>query len=463
MTVNAQAGKINGKTIMIWVITLGLPALVLLMPRTEVFTGEIRLFLAITLMAILMFAFENIQQTAVAIMLPLLYIVMNVAPSNVAFAPWTQTIPWMCIGGLVLANVLESTGLLKRVAFKSIILTGASYSGILYGLGIAGLVMNIFIPGQVTIPMAALSFGICTALNLGKSREAAGIMLTAALGALIPLMFFFNPNYLVMVNAGKDVAGDLTPSWTNFFLTNCVSVIFMFVMIFIATKLFKPQQKISGKDYFLKEYQGLGKMSLEEKKGVLVCLVLFIFLLTGKMHGIDLGWGFALIPILLYCPGINIGTAHDLKRVNYGFILFITACMGIGAVAGHLGIGKIVAAVIMPILVGKSTTFVLMFVWAVCVVLNFLLTPLAIMGAFSGPIAQIALDLGINPSAAYMVMYHGCDQIVMPYEYALYLIFFSFGLIHLKDFMKLMSIKLLINFIFVLAVLIPFWGLIGYL
>ena len=79
------------------------------------------------------------------------------------------------------------------------------------------------------------------------------------------------------------------------------------------------------------------------------------------------------------------------------------------------------------------------------------------------PLAQISLDLGINPHAMYLVMLHALDQLVMPYEIALYLIYFSFGLVYLKDFAKAMFVKLLINGVFIFVILIPFWRIIGFL
>lgn len=463
MNASVKKAAVSPKLLVFWVLTIGLPAIVLLLPSGDVMTPQIKLYLAITLLCILMFAFENVQQTAVALMLPLLYVVSGVAPANVAFSPWLQYIPWMCLGGLILANVLESTGLLKRVAYKCIILTGASYNGILWGMALAGIILNIFIPGQVVIPMAAFSFGVCQALELGRSKESAGIMMTAAMAALLPLMFIFNTNVLVIYNAAKDVPGIAVPGWLEFLGNNGVSVIFMAVMVFLASKMFKPDKPINGKAYFLEQYNAMGKMSLDEKRTAFVALILFIFLLTGKWHGIELGWGFALIPLLLYFPGLHAGTPEDLKRVNYGFILFIASCMAIGTAAGYLGVAGIVAELVMPILAGKGLSFVLFFVWGMCVVLNFIMTPLAIMGAFSGPLAQIAMNLGINPDAMFMVIYHGVDQIIMPYEYALYLIFVSFGLIRLGDFIKLCSVKMVVNLIFVMVILIPYWRLIGFL
>ena len=85
------------------------------------------------------------------------------------------------------------------------------------------------------------------------------------------------------------------------------------------------------------------------------------------------------------------------------------------------------------------------------------------MAAFTVPLIQIAAQLGINPMAVYYIMMNGCDQIIMPYEYALYLIFFSVGLIRMKDFMQILGVKMLLNFVVVFALLIPFWNLIGFI
>lgn len=293
---------ISGKQIFMWAVTFGIPICILLVPTNEIFTKEIRLFLVLTVFAILTFAFENMPQTMIAILLPALYVITGIAPADKAFAPWMQYVPWMVLGGLLLADALNSSGLLKRIAYKCIILTGASYNGILIGLILAGTVLNIFIPSQAVVPMAALSYGICVALKLGYSKESAGIMLTAAMGALLPELFFYNPNTMIVFGVGEAVAGPTPISWIEYFFNNWISILFMLIMLCIAIAMFKPTQKIDSKEYFITEYQNMGPLTTREKKGALVCIFLFIVLLTGKYHGIELGWCFATIPMLLVLP-----------------------------------------------------------------------------------------------------------------------------------------------------------------
>ena len=44
--------KASKKSLISWIVTLGLPILILLIPTSEAFTGDIRMFFAITLMGI---------------------------------------------------------------------------------------------------------------------------------------------------------------------------------------------------------------------------------------------------------------------------------------------------------------------------------------------------------------------------------------------------------------------------
>ena len=454
---------VNSKLMIKWVVTLGLPIVLLLLPTNDIYTTPIKLFLALTLAAILLFAFETLNQTVVSLLLPFLYVVIQIAPANVALSPWTQTVPWMMVSGLILANVLQSVGLLQRVAYKCIILTGGSYTGIIFGIGLTGLVLNLMTPAQALVPLAMLAFGICKALDYKRSPEAAGIMLAAAMASQIPTNFLLNPNVLIIYGIGGDVAGFNSTTWPLYFFHNWPNLVYYVILLTIIAKMFKPKEALNRKAYFVEEYKKLGHMSKEEKKGLAVCIVLFALLITQSLHGVDAAYVFILTPMLAFLPGINIGKPDDIRNANFPFIIFVVACMSIGSVASALGVGTIVSDLVMPLLTNKSIALIMGLVWLLVMLVNFLLTPLAIQSTFTVPLTQIALAVGINPEAMWMAILHGSDQILLPYEYPLYMLFFSFGLMHLKDFSKFFGVKMVINLIFLVAVLVPYWNAIGFL
>lgn len=256
--------KTNPKTLIMWICVIAAPIIVMLIPTQGVFTPQLRTFSAITLTAILLFAFNILPNFVVAVALPVSYMLLNVAEPNIAFAAWFSNIPWMFMGGFLLANVLERIGLLNRVAFWSIIKTGGTYSGILWGLAIAGIILNLIAPGKAYVPMAALSFGICKALNFEKSRESAGIMMGGFFASWFPTFFLYNPTFAIMPSLGKEVA-PVQITWLQYFINNIPFVLWLAVCIFMVIKLCKPKKQIDIKDYAIQEYSKLGKVSLEEK------------------------------------------------------------------------------------------------------------------------------------------------------------------------------------------------------
>ena len=444
-----------------WILTILVPMAVMFIPTGEVFTETMRFFVAITLAFIICVAFENLPYLIPSIILPLSYVLTNLAPASAVFAPWMTFIPWMFMGGFLFANVLQRTGLLKRIAYWFIIKSGGSYNGILYALMFAGIVLNLLLPRQIVIPMAALTFGLCIALNLGRSKEAAGIMLTGAFAALLPAYFIYNPNLAIILGVGSEVAPEYVVTWGQYFYHKLPAVFWCFFMVFVTSKVFKPDKKINVKDYVTEEYSKLGPMSIDEKKGILVCLALFVFLVTSSIHGIEMGWGFAIAACLAFLPGIAIGKEQDIKEVNFPMIFFITACMAMGQVANYHGMGAMLSIAFMPLIEDTGPTTTIMLVWGLVFVVNILLTPLAIMASLTAPLTQVALDVGINPIVFYYTIYQAIDQVLLPYQYTLYLIFFTYGLIRMSDFIKIFAIKMILHIIFMVAVLIPWWKFIG--
>lgn len=447
-----------------WAVTLLCPLLVLLLPQQEAFTWKIQEYLAVTLLAILCFAFGKVNQTLVSVLLPVCYIVLKIANPAQALAPYTQSTIWMLFGGFIMADILTDTGLLKRMALKCILLTGGSYKGLHWGLAFAGLVLSIIIPGKVPIFLAALTFGIIKAMSY-SGKEASGLMITAAVAAIVPnTSFIYNPNFFVMVTAGMKATGPLPLTWMGYFLNNAVCLLWYIFIIWLSIRMFASKAAINAKAYIAGEYAKLGALTVNEKKGLFFVFLLLIALLTPQYHGVAAPWCFVLVPALMLLPGVGLTDPNKImKNANYSFLFFVGGCMSIGTVAGAIGLGKIIQTLAMPILAGKSSLFVLIFAWVLCVLLNFLMTPMAIYSSLSLPLANIALAQGINPLAMYFTMYHATDQILLAYEYALYMIFFGYSVIATKDFVKYFALKMVFNLIFVVAILVPFWNFIGFL
>lgn len=463
MLVMEQIKKMSLKSWLQWILTFTLPLIIFLVPTPESFTHAMKLYSAITVLAIMTLIFELVNITIVGILLPVLYILFGVTTPKIAYSSYSSHIVWLVLGSFMIAQVLERVGLAKRIAYKCVLLGGASYRGILFGLMGASVILMLIVPSKVHFIMAPFCYSLVLALGLGKSKASAGIMLTGAASCSLAGMFLFGPNIVLMEEIGSAATGPISLPWVGYFTNNIPSIFYMVFIVFFFSIIFKPDKPLPGKQYFVEQAEKMGKLSRDEKKVTFVCVILFIALFTSSIHNIQIGWLFVTIAALLYLPGINVGTKEDLQKVNYGFVIFLAACYSIGNVAGDLGMGKLVADGMLPYLTGKSDTVVLSLIWLIGVIINVFLTPQAMIASLTLPMAEIATNLGINPHAVYFTMLSSYDQLFMPFESGVYLIFFSFGVFSLKHFIKGMYPKMVFDLVFLITILFPFWRLVGFL
>lgn len=454
---------VNRKSLISWIVTLALPIIILLIPTTEAFTSDIRTFFAITLMGIAMFCFDEMDNAIAGILMMLLYIMTGIAPMNSVFQPWTMEIPWYILATLLLVNILEDTTILKRIAYHCIILAGGTYTGIVFGITLTAILSIIIVPGTWTsMAVAAITLSIIKSLELPVGKASGGILMAACFGFHIASGFIYSPSGIQMfLNMSQSVEGvvegSLNTNFIDFFIQDLPLVLLPFIIAFIITKLMKPEKPINGKAYFQQQLKDLGKMTTNDKKVLVILLVLLAYLLSNRWTGWNMLYGFLLAPIICYLPGIKVGKVEHFRKVNFNVIFFIVACLSIGIVAAQTGAGKFIVDLILPLLSGTGTFGFLVIVFVFGVIVNFLLTPMAAMSSIAPLLTGVALGLGVSPMATTYAFYLGLDQLILPYEIGTYLIFFSMGYVSLKDFAKTSAVKMAVSTVFTIAIMIPWW------
>lgn len=441
-----------------WLIAIGIPLIVYLLPMNESITPEMKRFVAITLWAILMFMFELMDNTAVAVALMFEYALFSVVPMATALSPWTNTIVWMVFASLVIVNVVQKTNLLERVAYNLIIITGGSYRGILFGIATLCIAACLLVPSFVTAVITiAIAYGICKSLNLGTGRAAGGIMLAAIMCFTEACNFLYVPQCIGLTASVVGVPVD----YITILKHNWVFIPFVYLIAFGLSIVMKPEQPIEGKEIFIQKRQELGSMQTDEKKVLGILLLIMIFLFTYPWHGIDMTYGFMFGTVLMFVPHIGIGTADDIKNVNFATIVFVAACLSIGVVGGAVGVGDLIAEVALPYLEGQSPYVFTGLVWLLGVVCNFFMTPLALQTILGGPLAAISSLLGFSGYPIAYTLFIAGNSILFPYENTTYLICYSFGLITMKDFIKTNFIKMVVCIIYTLIIGVTYWQVVG--
>ncbi|MCF8039939.1 MAG: anion permease [Desulfohalobiaceae bacterium] len=449
-----------------WTASIVLPLLLFFIPVNESFTPEIRNFFISTSFVIFLWALELMPFVIPALMLPIFYVVIGIAPTHIAFAPWGHYIPWMLLSGMILTNIFEEVGLLKRISYWCILRAGGHFHGLLYGLMFSGVIVALLLPdiASRTVLFVAIAYGICKALNLEPySKSATAVMLVGVMTALTPGYIFYTSAAQTLIAWDMAAKSGFEITWFNYLLYNGLpTLIWCFLTVAIIQVMFRSKEVDAEqcRECFQEELRNLGKLSRNEKKLSLVAAALCLFAATGNLHGIAVGWGFVAAVFVCYLPGINLGREYSSNAVNYGLIIFVASCMAIGTVSNHIGAGTFVANQLQPYLSG-SQLHIMSTSWLMAVLLNFVMTPLAAVSTLSGPLAEIVQQ---TETAIVPVLYawnQGLEQIILPYEYALILLAFGYGYISIKPFIKFFSVRMVANFVFLWVIYIPFCMLIG--
>lgn len=107
-------------------------------------------------------AFDTLPGMVIGLLLPVLYVLSGLAPLNLVFAPWaSSTTLFMIIGAFIFGNVLDETGLLKRLIYWALRKTNGSYLGLLFGIALVSMLVTLITSTGGGLLLALLAFGIC--------------------------------------------------------------------------------------------------------------------------------------------------------------------------------------------------------------------------------------------------------------------------------------------------------------
>lgn len=447
-------------------ITVLIPILLVLIPESESYTRNIKWFVALTAGMLIWAAFELTDLLVPSILWPGLLIALGVLPMNIVYNSWLSLVIPCCVAAIALGKILDDTGLFKRITYWLVWRCGGSFNKTIFVLYLALLVTSIITFSQITVVGAALCAGIVHALGAEKKEEGAIIMMVGLLGAVSPRLFIYKPLTFGLVKGSLENVGmDFSVTAIQFFVHNCPNIIFCLIFIFVMTIVGKTKHSsISGaKEYFESSYKALGKMTKEEKKGIFVLLFLGVGVLTESYHNINGMLIFIFAFALCYLPGISIGNSNAIKAVNLGTIFFIASCMAIGSGCTETGITAILTKTCMPFFTNLGIKGSVIAVLLMGFIMNFAMTPMAMVSAFTGPLVAMLAPLGIESHVVAYTFLASGDLLLFPYEFVNYLIYFSFGCMTMNQFIKYNTIRVFIYIIFFVAVFLPYWSLLGLL
>lgn len=460
-----QVGTLlHNRTFRNFLAVLAISSIFLFIPGTEHYTLKIKLFCAFTVFAILSIAADIFPLVVPSVLLPVSYFCFGIANMQTVYAPWTTQTLWMMFGAFVLAHALEECGIMERMAYGILRFFGASYNTLLYGIYCVGLILGIITFSGHYVLLVFLAYSICKALNYSNQRESLLILVVGGMAAMNIKIFAYCPaTMLMMIGGVHTVDPTFNLTMVQQMIYTWPSLIIGASFIWVLTKIYHTHDIVfeGGRAYFREKYKSLGPMSVKEKKAAVFLAILMLWILTEPFHGFPSSIAFMALPWLFFVPGINIATQDSVNKLDWGLMFFISTCLSIGTVGSQIGVTKLITDNAGLLLNDASPSVFLYLVLTMGTLLNFILTPVALMATLPAPVATLSHSMNIDASTPLMTIMYSTDMIFMPFEAAAYLILFGFGLMSLKDFAKLHAMKVAWFFLLFGLIQLPYWHLIG--
>lgn len=460
--------KNNKGLIVKWLISIIISIIPLFLPLSDVYTVQLQRFLVFTIFGIFLLAFEILNGFAVILIMSTGWVLSRATTFEMAFSAWTSTNLLTAITAMVLIGILEKTGILNRLGLWCIIKTGGTFKGLIWGLFFTGLVI-MFVGFVLTMVLVfAFAYALYSSLELKPGdKESLVITWTAAIAGILLGVFLYCPITITLVNASAGmVIEGFNLTWYQLMYYTLPILFFAMFLVWLALKWYEKTSTntinaVKGKEYFVNEYAGLGKMKSEEKKGVVVLVILAICLFSQPLHGLDAVYGFLFTVIICYLPGVNLADNSSIRNIPWDNMFVIGGFLGIGSIATQLGLSTAITNACVPFIAGLGHYWGILGTAVFAALVNFVLSPFAMTAVLPGPIAQYCLAAGFEPMAHIVTLYIAKEIVFFPYEYPAYLILFAFGMVKMGDMIKICTIKSLLLLIAIMVIMVPYWYLIG--
>ena len=452
-----------------WPLTLVLPLIVYFAAPTDI-SPKAPLYMAMTSMAILAWAFNVFPAIGVAALLTFGYMLGGVAPAEVVFGPWATVLPWISFAAVIIGEAMDQTGLARRLALACLTLAGGSFLGLLWGFFLGGLVLALVLPSILArmVVLCAIASGIVDTLRLNhKSRMSSAIILMAFMAAAAPQFLFLHTSesfiwaFTMLFKDGTTV--DFWQyAWHGSFFSIVYTLASMAVIWFV-----KGKENLTtmgnAQAFIASSRKELSPVSTKEKKLMVIVLGMVLAFMVQPWTGVDPVFNFAVLALLCYMPGISILSEESIGKVEIMFLIFITGCMSIGFVGGAVGFNAWAVQQILPLLQGWGETMSVIIAYISGVAVNFLLTPLAATAAFTPAIGDLGQALNMNPLPLFYAFQYGLDQYILPYEAVYFLYIFLPGRVTLSHVIPALALRALLCGVLLAVVAIPWWNFVGIL
>ena len=248
---------------------------------------------------------------------------------------------WALVGGaLFLAAAMTRTGLDRRIALLVLSKVGAKTNRILIGVIMVGFLLSFVVPSTTARVscMVPIVMGIIVAFGVPLKSRFAGMLMIAVAQAdslwNVGIKTAAAQNMVAVSFIEKQLGVNI--SWLDWFIAAApFSAIMSAVLYFVLMKMMPPEkQEIEGgKAIVVKALEELGPMRANEKKLLVISLVLLFFWATEKLvHPFDTATTTIAAIALMFMPRVGVMNWKEAQNsIPWGTLVLFGVGIGLGS------------------------------------------------------------------------------------------------------------------------------------
>ncbi|MEW6724253.1 MAG: SLC13 family permease [Bacillota bacterium] len=317
-------------------------------------TPEAMRAIALLLWAVLAWLGQIAEDYVIALALAVGWIVFEVAPFSVAFNTFSGASWWMILGALGLGTAVARSGLLRRIALRTLLLFPATVPGQSLGLIWTGLLIGPAIPSVIAKMAIAgrLVRGVTEAMQLPRgSRAGAALFFSMFLGFGLAAPMYLTgtlTSLVIIALLPESLVAQLT--WTRWYLYSAPVLLGLVALGYLAIRwLFPAGTEQLDRQVLARELAGLGKWSRAEKITAVVLVATLALWTTGSWHGINsTAIALGALAVLLTLGVLD----RDAFQTGLGWssLVFLGIILNLSTIVQHHRVDIYIGQQILPVL-----------------------------------------------------------------------------------------------------------------
>ena len=309
------------------------------------FSRSNAVMLGIFVAGLILWITEALPNYLTSLILIVTLVLTGVLPEKKAYAELGNPVMWLNIMSFVLASMLVATGVAKRFALWFILKFGKNAGSIFLSFMVINIVLSAFISATtakaaILLPIFMVIAAIYGARG-GDKRNNFGrsVVLQNLLYINVGASGFLTgsgANLLAAFLIGGAMGGKIFFSeWMMAMFP--IMLIMMLIGYWLAMRVYFPippserlPQIEGGLDRLRSEYAKLGKVSFQEKKSVVIFLLILAFWSTDKIHGISPTAVAFVGAIIALLPRIGVIKWNEVD-IPWHLMLFSAGAYALGA------------------------------------------------------------------------------------------------------------------------------------